>query len=211
MKKIIFCMLFLATVRLSAQGTLSGVVINPYGEAEFRVPVELFINDGKLFDEKIDLLVAQTQTDTAGNYLIEGIAPGTYAVRFNNKEGDSTCITIIMVNVEIADGDKLLDVRLHPRCTSFGAEYACIQNKGNITSKISVPVKTHSKSKELMKVEFEVIANGEKSILYAHDGDIVTQNFSAGTGRVGIGVYEHVGKNKWQLIETYVRKPHISK
>ena len=103
MKKIGFCILLFATVRLAAQGSLSGIVISPYGDAEHGVSVELFTNSSDRFDDKIDTLVAQTLTDITGYYRIEGIASGTYAALFNRNQGDNGCITKIMVGVKIAD------------------------------------------------------------------------------------------------------------
>lgn len=212
MKKSSLFILLLATVRLSAQGILNGIVISPYENAEHNVSVELFTNNSDRFDDKIETLVAKTLTDKKGYYQIEGIAPGTYAVRFNNK-GDSTCMTITMINVEIAGGDKLLDVRLNPRCTSFGPPLECISKKGSISPspKITVQLETHPKYKVVTKVEFEIIASGEKSFRYTNDNPIVTQYFPAGTGRVRVRVYEHLGYDLWQLVKTYVAKPRVTR
>ncbi len=211
MKKICFCVLLMVTVRLAAQGTLSGIVISPYGNAEHEVSVELFTNSGDRFDDKIDTLVAQTLTDKTGYYRIEGIAPGTYAARFNKNQGDSTCMTITMIGVKIADGDKSLDVRLEQRCTAFDPPHVCIHEKRFTTHKITVQLEKHPESKVMTKVEFEIIANGEKSFLYTNDCPVVTQYFPAGTGRVRVRIYEHLGENLWHLVKMYVTKPHIHK
>lgn len=210
MKKLCFCLLLLATVRLSAQGILNGIVISPYGDAEHKVSVELFTNNGDRFDDKIETLVAKTQTNEEGYYQIEGIAPGKYAVRFNENKADSTCMTITMINVEIAGGDELLDVRLELGCSAFGPPL-CIRKKGAYSPKIRVQLETHPKYKVMTKVEFEIIASGEKRFRYTNDDPIVTQYFPAGTGRVRVRVYEHVGKNQWQMIETYVAKPRVTR
>jgi hypothetical protein len=211
MKKIVFCILLLATVRLAAQGSLSGIVISPYGDAEHGVSVELFTNNGDRFDDKIDTVVAQTLTDKTGYYLIEGIAPGTYAARFNSNQGDSNCITMTMIGVKIADGDKSLDVRLEQRCTAFGAPYACVIKREPFTPKITVQLETNPKSKVMTKVEFEIISTGEKSFRYAYGNPVVTQYFPAGTGRVKVRVYEHLDEDLWHLVKFYVTKPRIKR
>ena len=210
MKKLCFFILLLATVRLSAQGSLSGVVISPYGAAEHMVSVELFTNVGDRFDDKIDTLVTETLTNTEGYYRIEGIAPGTYAVRFNSKGGDSTCVTITIIGVKIAGGDKSLDVRLEPSCSAFGP-LLCIPKRGAPSPKIDVQPETHPDSKVMTKVEFEIIASGEKSYRYTNDDTIVTQYFPVGTGRVRVRVYEHLSDDMWLLVKTYIVKPHVKK
>ncbi len=210
MKKIVFCILLLATVRLAAQGSLSGIVISPYGDAEHGVSVELFTNDGDRFDDKIDTLVAQTLTDITGYYRIEGIAPGTYAARFNSNEGENGCITKIMVGVKIADGNVPLDVQLELGCFAFGPPYACVIKRGPFTPKITVQLETRPESKVMTKVEFEIVSTGEKSFRYSY-GDPVTQYFPAGTGRVRVRVYEHLDDDLWLLVKAYVTRPRIKK
>ena len=55
---------------------------------------------------------AQTISDNAGEYAIEGIAPGTYSVQFTNENYD----TLTYPDVVIAAGSPYeLDVALHPR------------------------------------------------------------------------------------------------
>ena len=213
MKKSSLFILLLATVQLFAQGSLSGIVISPYGYAEHKVSVELFTNSSDdRFDDKIETLVAKTLTDEEGYYRIEGVASGTYVVRFNNK-GDSTCMRLTVINVEITGGNELLDVRLKLRCTSFGPPLECIRKKGSISPspKITVQLKTHPKYKVMTKVEFEIFSSGEKSYRYTKDDTIITQYFPAGTGQVRVRVYEHLGENKWQLVKTYVAKPRVTK
>lgn len=210
MKKLSLFILFLAAVQLFAQGTLSGIVISPYGDAEHKVSVELFTNSGDRFDDKIETMVVKTLTDEEGYYRIEGIVPGEYAVRFNENKADSTCVTITVANVKIAGGDESLHMRLEPRCSAFGP-LLCIREKGAYSPKIRVQLKTHAEYKVMTKVEFEIIASGEKSYRYTNDDSIVTQYFPAGTGRVRVRVYEHLCDNMWQLVETYVAKPRVTR
>lgn len=219
MKKIGFCILLLATVRLAAQGSLSGIVISPYGDAEQGVSVGLFTNNGNRFDDKIDTVVAQTLTDKTGYYRIEGIAPGTYAARFNNNQGDSNCITMTVIGVKIADGNVPLDVRLVQRCTAFGSPPVCIQKKPLVcihkkkytTRIITVQLKKEPESKVMAKVEFEIISTGGKSFRYAYGDPVVTQYFPAGTGRVRVRVYEHLDEDLWLLVKMYVTRPRIKR
>lgn len=211
MKKIGFCILLFATVRLAAQGSLSGIVISPYGDVEHGVSVELFTNSSDRFDDKIDTLVAQTLTDITGYYQIEGIAPGTYAARFNSNQGDSNCITMTMIGVKIADVDKSLYVRLKQRCTAFGPPLVYIQEKKYTPRIITVQLEKEPEFKVMTKVEFEIVSTGEKCFRYSYDDPVVTQYFPAGTGRVRVRVYEHLEEDLWHLVKFYVTKPRIKR
>ena len=210
---LLIILLLMATGSLSAQGTLSGIVANPWGQPLSEVSVELFTDDGSRFDDEKATLIATTRTDTMGRYMIEDIRSGQYAVRFNQDKAGTFNInddityqtTIIIANCEFSNTDVLLDVNLEPMCI--------LENPGKVPSAVLKPchikVQCYLKSHRMAKVEFEELKDNERSTIYTKE--CVTQYFPAGTGRVRIRIYDHVGKNQWQLRKTMTRRPRTSK
>lgn len=212
-RAFLIAMLLMATGPLSAQGTVSGIVANPWGQPLSGVSVELFIDDGSRFDDEKATLIAATRTDTRGHYLIEDIRSGQYAVRFNQDKAGTFNInddityqtTIIIANCEFSNTDVLLDVNLEPMC---------ILGEGSIVpstvlNPYHIKVRCYLKSRNMAKVEFETLKNKERSTLYTKGQ--VAQFFPDGTGRVRIRIYDHVGKDQWQLRKTMVRRPRKCK
>ena len=203
-RAFLVALLFMATAFLSAQGTLSGIVANPWGRPLSGVSVELFTDDGsRSYDEKATLIAA-TRTDTMGHYMIEDIRSGQYAVRFNHND-DTIYQTIIIVNCVFSNTDFLLDVNLNPMCI--------LERPGIVPStalkSCHIKVRCYLKSHRMAKVEFETLKDNERSTLYTKG--CVTQFFPAGTGRVRIRIYDHVGKDQWKLRKTMTRRPRTSK
>ena len=204
-RAFLMAMLLMATGSLSAQGTLSGIVANPWGEPMNGVSVELFTDDGSSrFDDEKATLIAATRTDAMGHYLMEDIRSGQYAVRFNHND-DTIYQTITFVRCGISDTCFLLDVNLEPMC---------ILGEGSIVPSVApkschIKVRCYLKSRNMAKVEFETLKNKERSTLYTKGW--VTQYFPAGTGRVRIRIYDHVGKDQWQLRKTMTKRPRKSR
>lgn len=206
-------LLLMATCSLSAQGTLSGIVANPWGQPLSGVSVELFTDDGSRFDDEKATSIAATRTDTMGRYMMENIRSGKYAVRFNQDKAGTFNIdddityqtTIISVNCDFSYADFLLDVNLNPLCI--------LGTPCNVPSAILKPchikVQCYLKSHRMAKVEFETLKDKERSTLYTKGW--VTQYFPAGTGRVRIRIYDHVGEDQWQLRKTMTRRPRNCK
>ena len=165
------------------------------------VSVKLFTDDGSSrFDDEKATLIATTRTDTMGRYMMEDIRSGQYAVRFNHKD-DTIYQTITFVRCGISDTCFLLDVNLEPMC---------ILGEGSIVPSVApkschIKVRCYLKSRNMAKVEFETLKNKERSTLYTKGW--VTQYFPAGTGRVRIRIYDHVGKDQWQLRKTMTKRP----
>ena len=195
--------LLLATIgSIPAQGTISGIVANVWGQPLNGVSVELFTDDGSRFDDENATLIATTRTDTMGRYLIEDISAGQYAVRFNhnqanNIDADRIYQEITVVGCEISDTNFLLDVHLEP-LEGF-AVYSVRQMPYYIR------IRCCPKSHLMAKVEFEILDTKEQSVLYTSGW--VAQHFPAGTGRVKIRIYDHVGKDQWKLKKTMTRRP----
>lgn len=203
-RAFLMAMLLMATGPLSAQGTVSGIVANPWGQPLSGVSVELFIDDGSRFDDEKATLIAATRTDARGHYLMEDIRSGQYAVRFNHND-DTIYQTITFVRCGISDTCFLLDVNLEPMC---------ILGEGSIVPSVApkschIKVRCYLKSRNMAKVEFETLKNKERSTLYTKGW--VTQYFPAGTGRVRIRIYDHVGKDQWKLRKTMTRRPRTNK
>ena len=195
-------LLLTAIGSLSAQGTLSGIVANMWGQPLSGVNVELFTDDGSRFDDENTTLIATTRTDTMGRYLIEGISAGQYAVRFNHNQADNIednriYQKITVVGCKISDTIFLLDVHLEPM-EGF-AVYSVTQKPCHIR------IRCCPKSHLMAKVEFEVLDTKEQSVLYTSGW--VAQHFPAGTGRVKIRIYDHVGKDQWNLRRTMTKRP----
>ena len=194
--------LLLATIgSLPAQGTISGIVANVWGQPLNGVSVELFTDDGSRFDDENATLIATTRTDTMGRYLIEGIPSGQYAVRFNHKD-DTTYKTITFVRCGISDTNLLLDVHLEPMCILGEGS---IIGPSRVLNPCHIKVRCYRKSRNMAKVEFETLKDKERSTLYTKSR--VSQFFPDGTGRVRIRIYDHVGKDQWQLRKTMTRRP----
>ena len=155
-------LLLMATGSLSAQGTLSGIVANPWGQPLSGVSVELFTDDGssRLDDEKATL-IAVTRTDTMGRYMIEDIRPGQYAVRFNHND-DTIYQTITVVRCGIADTNFILDVNLNPMCI-LGV--GSIIGPSRVLNPCHIKVRCYRKSRNMAKVEFETLKDKERSTL----------------------------------------------
>ena len=195
-------LLLTAIGSLSAKGTLSGIVANMWGQPLNGVSVELFTDDGSRFDDENATLIATTRTDTMGRYLIEGISAGQYAVRFNHNQANNIDDNriyqrITVVGCKISDTIFLLDVHLEP-IEGF-AVYSVTQKPCHIK------VRCYRKSRNMAKVEFETLKDKERSTLYTKSR--VSQFFPDGTGRVRIRIYDHVGKDQWQLRKTMTRRP----
>lgn len=203
-RAFLIAMLLMETGPLSAQGTLSGIVANPWGQPLSGVSVELFTDDGSEFVASKATLIAATRTDTRGHYLIEDIRSGQYAVRFNHND-DTIYQTITFVRCGISDTCFLLDVHLEPMC---------ILGEGSIVpstvlNPYHIKVRCYRKSRNMAKVEFETLKNKERSTLYTKGQ--VAQFFPDGTGRVRIRIYDHVGKDQWKLRKTMTRRPRKCK
>lgn len=204
-RAFLMAMLLMAPGSLSAQGTLSGIVANPWGQPLSGVSVELFTDDGSSrFDDEKATLIAATRTDAMGHYLMEDIRSGQYAVRFNHKD-DTIYQTITFVRCGNSNTDVLLDVNLEPMCI--------LENPGKVPSAVLKPchikVQCYLKSHRMAKLEFEALKDNERSTLYTKE--CVTQYFPTGTGRVRIRIYDHVGKDQWQLRKTMTKRPRKSR
>lgn len=199
---LLIILMLTAIGSLSAQGTISGIVANVWGQPLSRVSVELFTDDGSRFDDENATLIATTRTDTMGRYLIEDISAGQYAVRFNHNQADNIddneiYQSIIVVGCKISDTNVLLDVHLDP-LEGF-VVHSVIQEPCHIR------IRCYPKSRLMAKVEFENLGTQKRSVLYTKGW--VAQHFPAGTGRVKICIYDHVGKDQWKLRRTMTRRP----
>ena len=206
MKKTFFLAMFLllATVRLFAQASVSGVVTDPIGKPIQGLEVGLLVGNGDRVSVDDATLVALTKTDSIGQYFFEGIPAGKYAVSFNCNHKDTVHQSLCVVDIALSDNDFLLDVSINMFETvaysymvpSPPAEWTRID--GEITG---LPI--HKKA----MIVFEVMGTGKKQVVYTNKDGIFFWAFPPETGRVKVHVFAHEGKSLWRKVKSCIRRP----